>query len=249
MCVEGEMGAEECLDHEAKCDVCTGESAEPRSDRPILSEDMTNIMDDTLEVLDEGDRDPWAGEERPASVLLQAKDQESEQRWVVTLGRAQALAERCAYCYVVSDGLECPNHTVSKCPQINWGTFSTFKHQIHFQEFSACFVCGFPQEVCMTGVSGCTKCRHATGQKCDDKEDCPGPCKFNKMLLVACYAALRVHPVGGISDHLEAGCRHAVKVGGHIGGASLGRSATIGRHNVSVLFTIFEKLLDTFEWA
>jgi hypothetical protein len=66
---------------------------------------------------------------------------------------------------VVSGGIECPNHTVGKCPGVNWGTFSTFKYQTVFQEFSACFGCGFPQEVCMTGVSGCAKCRTGTGQK------------------------------------------------------------------------------------
>jgi hypothetical protein len=208
---------------------------------------MIKVMNETLEVLEEGDKDPWEGETRSASELLQAQDQMSEQRWVETLERARGLAERCVHCCVVSRGVKRPDHRTGKCPKVNWGALSSWKSSITFQEYAACFACGFPQDICKTAVDGCDKCRKDTGQKCEDPQNCPGPCKFQKMLWVACHAALHVRAVEGIYDHVEAGCRHAIKTGGKLAGSSLGRCATIGLHNVSVLFTIFEKLLDKIE--
>jgi hypothetical protein len=117
------------------------------------------------------------------------------------------------------------------------------------REFSACYDCGLPQDICMTGPSGCSKCRKENSGKCEDPDNCPGPCKFPKILFIAAYAALKVLRMQKPLEHLEAGTRYAIEMSGSNQGTALGKSATIGMHNVSVIFTILEKVLESIDWV
>jgi RecQ family ATP-dependent DNA helicase len=150
-----------CEEGEEKCDVCRGAHHEEEDEEEMEEEDSeedeggsSNEEDtDTVEVEREEARRVFEQQQQarrgPRQTLIQQRQQEfADVEW---LRRQLAWwTERCGICEVAGDGQS--GHDVRRCwrPEGRQAKemIKAVEEKIRFEEYSGCFWCGVPQEVC-----------------------------------------------------------------------------------------------------
>jgi RecQ family ATP-dependent DNA helicase len=141
-----------CKEGEQRCDVCGEEDAEEEdSEESSDSEEISGDIDGESEREERQRRFEQQQRERqgPSQTLMQQRQQEfGDVEW---LRRQLAQwANQCAICQAAGEGQS--NHDIRQC----WRAESTqvkerikaIEEEIRFEDWSGCFWCGVPQEIC-----------------------------------------------------------------------------------------------------
>jgi superfamily II DNA/RNA helicase len=146
-----------CEEGEEKCDSCRGEEAEKEdSDEEDIEggeSEQENEQGNEQEIDREETRRTFEQQQRerqgPHQSLIQQRQQEfADVEWL----RRQLVywANRCAICEAAGDSQS--NHDVQQCQRLESAQvqeqIKIIDQQIKFEKFSACFLCGVPQEIC-----------------------------------------------------------------------------------------------------
>jgi superfamily II DNA helicase RecQ len=190
-----EVERAECEEGEERCDVCRGEEAdqadEEDSEEPSDGEEMAGEMDGESER--EETRRAFEQQQRerqgPRQTLIQQRQHEfADVEWL----RRQLAhwANRCAICEAAGEGQS--DHDIRRC----WRVQSTvvkeqikaMEEEIKFEDWSGCFWCGVPQEICHRWESNSS----GRYQRSED-----GDCQYKGVLIGSLIGiALGYHEIG-----------------------------------------------------
>lgn len=146
-----------CEEGEEKCDVCRGTDgegegegeAELEEDKDDSGDEEENTADVEREEMRQAFEDQQQARRGPRQTLIQQRQQEfADVEW---LRRQLAWwTNRCAICEAAGEGAS--GHDVRRCWRAESRqakkTIKAVGDKIRFEEYSGCFWCGVPQEIC-----------------------------------------------------------------------------------------------------